>query len=131
MPHILDGHLNKKGQAVGFHHRGDGIDPPNSRMTSQVGLKNPQDVYIGKVEVRDPANGNWVSKKSNKGESTFYPDNMTPKEIEVAVRHAYADALRNNRIDHFGRFTGNSGLGFEIHGAAHHNEVATAYPIYK
>ena len=131
MPHILDGHLNKKGQAVGFHHRGDGIDPPNSRMTSQVGLKNPQDVYIGKVEVRDPANGNWVSKKSNSGESTFYPDNMTPKEVEAAIRHAYADALRKGEVKQTGVFSGDSGLGFNISGRVRNDHITTAYPIYK
>jgi hypothetical protein len=131
MPHILDGHLNAKGKAVGFHARPDGIDPPNSRMKQQIGLKNPQDVYQGKVEIRDPATGNWVAKKGNDGMSTFYPDNMSPKEIEAAVRHAYADALRKGEVELSGEFTGDSGLGFRIEGAARNGNIATAYPVYK
>jgi hypothetical protein len=130
MPHILNGHMNKKGQAVGFHARPDGIDPPGSRMTQQVGLKNPQDVYIGKVEIRDPATGNWVAKKANNGESTFFPDTMSPKEIEAAVRHAYADALRTGRVMPDGQFTGLSSYGFEIQGYVRNDNLTTAFPKY-
>jgi Bacterial EndoU nuclease len=128
MPHILEGNLNAKGKAVGFHARPDGIDPPNARMTQQIGLKNPQDVYVGRVEIRDPVTGNWIPKKSNKGTSTLYPDHMTPKEIEAAVRHAYADALRSGRVDAEGVFVGNSGLGFKIEGRIRAGQIPTAYP---
>jgi hypothetical protein len=131
MPHILDGHLNAKGKAVGFHARPDGIDPPGARMTQQVGLKNPQDVYIGKVEIRDPVTGNWVPKKSNAGLSSFYPDNMTLKEIDAAIRQAYADALRKGQVEPSGEFIGDSGLGFQIEGAARNGNIPTAYPIYE
>ena len=122
MPHILDGHLNTKGKAVGFHARPDGIDPPNARMTEQVGLTNPQGVYVGRVEIAG------IPKKQI---STFFPDTMSAKEIEAAVRNAYADAIRNNRVDQFGRFTGDSGLNFDITGVAMNNEIPTAYPIMK
>jgi Bacterial EndoU nuclease len=126
LQHILDGHLNGKGKAVGFHSRPDGIDPPNAKMTEQIGLKNPQGVYKGKVEIRDPATGNWVPKKKN---STFFPDHMTPKEIEAAVRHAYADALRKGGVTPDGEFTGRSGFGFEITGVVRNNQIPTAYPV--
>ena len=56
---------------------------------------------------------------------------MSAKEIEAAVRNAYADAIRNNRVDQFGRFTGDSGLNFDITGVAMNNEIPTAYPIMK
>jgi Bacterial EndoU nuclease len=131
MSHILDGNINGKGKAVGFHYRPDGIDPPNAKMTEQVGLKNPQDVYVGKVEILDPVTGIPVKKESNAGISTFFPDHMSPKEIEAAVRHAYADALRNNRIRLDGGFTGMSDAGFEITGFARNNQINSAYPIFK
>jgi Bacterial EndoU nuclease len=62
MRHILDGHMNAKGKAVGFHARPERIDPPGSRMTEQVGLTNPDGVYQGRVEILNPATGNWVPK---------------------------------------------------------------------
>jgi len=130
MRHILEGHLNKKGQAVGFHARPDGIDPPNSKMVELIHKPNTQGVYVGKVEVRESVTTRWVPKKSNDGESTFFPDHMNAHEIELAVRHAYADALRRNDIDADGFFSGDSALGFQISGYARDKGITSAFPIF-
>lgn len=127
MPHILQGHLNAKGKAVGFHSRPGGTDPVTSRMTSQIDAPNAQGVYTGKVEVRASANDPWVAKK---GMSSFYPDRMSGSDVEAVVRTAYADALRQGYAGS-GRFSGDSGQGFRIEGFADNGKIATAYPLYK
>jgi hypothetical protein len=130
MRHISDGHLNAKGKAVGFHSRPDAIDPQNSRMVEQVGNISPEGVYIGRVEIRDPATGQWIPKTSNGGQSTFYPDRMSAQDVEAAVRNAYADALRQNPDMPDGLWRGSSGQGFQIEGVVRNGEIVTAYPIF-
>lgn len=128
MAHIADGHLNASGRAVGFHARPGGVDPVTSRMVTQTRPANAEGVYTGRVEVRDPASGNWVAKKA---ESSFYPDAMSKGEVEQAIRTAYADALRTNKVTPAGKFLGDSGHGFQIEGYSGNGNIRTAYPLYK
>ena len=130
LPHILNGHTNAKGKAVGFHSRPDGIDPAGSRMTQQVESPNQHGIYVGKVEVFDATKGQWIPKTSNNGTSTFYPDTLSPQEIESSIRHAYADALRQDPSFTSGLWRGRSEHGFEIEGAFRNGQIVTAYPIY-
>lgn len=126
LDHILIGEINRRGRAVGFHSRPEGIDPPTARMTARLSPPDANGVYTGRVEVLDPATGAWVEKR---GFSSFYPDNLTAPEIEAAIRNAYADALRNNATQPNGRFAGDSGLGFQIEGFARNGAIETAYPV--
>ena len=98
MRHILDGHLSAKGRTVGFHARPGGVDPVASRLTQVTNPPNAAGVYVGKVEVRDPATGAWIAKKTNGGRSSFFPERMSASDVEASVRHAYADALRQNAV---------------------------------
>ncbi len=127
MPHILQGHLNTKGKAVGFHSRPGGINPETSRMTQVIDRPNAQGVYTGKVQVLSSDGRTWVDKK---GMSSFYPDRMSGSDVEAAVRTAYADAMRQGYAGS-GRFSGDSGQGFRIEGFAQGGKIATAYPLYQ
>lgn len=126
LDHILMGEINRRGRAVGFHSRPDSIDPPNARMTERLMPPDANGVYTGKVEVLNQATGAWVEKR---GFSSFYPDNLSAVEIEAAIRNAYADALRNDRVLPNGGFAGSSGLGFGIEGFARNGAIQTAYPV--
>jgi hypothetical protein len=126
LQHVLTGEINKSGKAVGFHSRPGGIDPPSARLTQRTNAPDVNGVYRGKVEVFDPNKGVWVPKKA---QSTFFPDNMTHKQIENAVRNAYADALRNGNVNG-SSWTGKSGLGFDISGYVDGNTITSAFPIY-
>jgi hypothetical protein len=127
MPHILEGNINPKGKAGGYHSRPGGGDRPSATMTQKLDGPNAQGVYTGKVSVTDPATGNLVPKKAA---STFYPDTMSAADVEASVRHAYADALRGGFTGN-GAFNGDSGHGFRIEGYERGGKIVTAYPLYK
>jgi hypothetical protein len=128
--HILNGEVkvgrNGTPRSVGFHLREGGQDLPGARVSSITQPPNATGVYKGRVEVQNPADGSWVAKNA---ESTFYPDKMTASDVEAAIRHAYADALRRGEVVG-DRFTGDSGLGFKIQGFVKDGVMATAYPLY-
>lgn len=126
MPHILEGHLNTEGKAVGFHSRPGGVDAKGSRMIQVIDHLNGQGVYTGKVQVRSSDGQSWIDKK---GMSTFYPDRMSSSDVEAAVRTAYGGALRQGYVGS-GRFSGDSGQGFQIEGFLQGGKIATAYPLY-
>jgi hypothetical protein len=130
--HILTGELRFKPdgsvkKAVGFHLREGGQDLATARVKQIIEQPNAAGVYQAKVQIKNPADGSWVDKS---GKSTFYPDHMTPGDVETAVRNAYADALRNGNVTTAGRFEGDGGLGFKIVGFVENNSMSTAYPQY-
>src|SRR5262249_53387786 len=66
--HIGFGEINRRDEAVGFHHRPNGVDPAAAQV---VQPPDANGVYRARVARRDPATGEWVRKKAP---STFYPD---------------------------------------------------------
>jgi Bacterial EndoU nuclease len=124
--HVLDGEINKRGKAVGYHLRPNGNDLPKARMTARTEAPDINGIYKGKVEIFDSATGKWVAKKA---ESSFFPDNFTPKQIENSVRNAYADALRRGDVNG-ASWTGDSGFGFKIGGYVDGNTITSAFPIH-
>ncbi len=120
--HVHDGDINASGFAGGFHTRPGGNDPPSARMTQ---LDKPPDkagVYIGKVEVKDPNTGKFVLKK---GFSSFFPDNLSRDQITKAI----LDAFHHSGQTRDGKFSGDSGLGFDIQGWYTDGKIETAYPV--
>jgi Bacterial EndoU nuclease len=124
--HVLTGEINKSGKAVGFHARPGGVNPPTARMTALTEAADVNGVYKGKVEIFDSAKGIWVPKKA---QSSFFPDKLSSKQIENAVRNAYADALRTGNVNG-ASWTGKSGLGFEISGYVDGKTITSAFPIH-
>ena len=107
--HIFDGEINKAGKAVGFHRRPGGKDPATARMTMLDKEPNSLNVYVGRVEVKDPVTGRFIAKKAP---STFFPDNLTTEQVKGAIDTAYHDSgLKGD-----GKFIGESGLGFKTEG---------------
>lgn len=82
LEHILEGELNKQGQAVGFHYdrlptkKGEVIDGTETEP-------NEFGVYEAEVIVSD------IEKKSNGGKSTFFPDEWDTQEVVDAMNEAY------------------------------------------
>jgi Bacterial EndoU nuclease len=129
--HILAGELrlNPDGsvkKAVGFHLREGGKDLATARVTQITDPPNAAGVYKAKVEIQNPADGTWVAKSAK---SSFFPNHMKPNDVEAAIRHAYADALRNGKVLD-DKFTGTTGLGFDIRGIVENNRIVTAFPVY-
>ncbi len=137
LDHVLDGELKQKKKIVaqGFHHRPQGNDFIDARMSKLVSEPDVNGVYKGEVEIYDADKDAWVPKK---GISTFFPDKLTAQQVEDAINNAW-----DNRTDfnpETGEFVGPSGHGFEIRGYARDNipgsnvpraHIPTAYPIYQ
>ena len=120
--HIEFGEINRRGEAVGYPHRPDGVDPPEARVVRVVQPPDSNGVYRARVTLRDPANGTWIPKKSP---STFYPDAMTPDEVVDAILAAFHAG--EGRQD--GQFVGPSGRGFTIEGWYQSGRINAAYPL--
>jgi Bacterial EndoU nuclease len=61
--HIEFGEINHRGEAVGYHHRPNGADPPGARALRIVQPPDANGVYRARVALIDPATGIWVQKK--------------------------------------------------------------------
>ena len=80
--HIFEGDI-RRGQAGGYHYdMGEGTSGSIIEGTKSPAL-NDAGVYKAKVEV------NGILKKANRGESTFFPDRMSPQEVVDAINEAY------------------------------------------
>jgi hypothetical protein len=97
LSHIELGEMNHRGEAVGYHHRPNGLDPPGARVVRIVQTPDASGVYRARVALCDPATGAWVQKKAP---STFYPDAMAPNDVVEAVLIAFhrAEAVKTTAI---------------------------------
>ncbi|WP_164690252.1 minor capsid protein [Paraclostridium sordellii] len=115
--HILEGEINKRGKAVGFHLE----NLPNAKGKI-IGQKTPEDkngIYKAKVEV------DGVVKDAK---STFFPTDMTPQQIVNAINEAYTsrESYYNSMLK------GKTSYGFEIGMYLNeNNKISTAFPIQK
>jgi hypothetical protein len=114
--------INRHGEAVGYHHRPYGMDPPHARVQQVVQAPDANGIYRAQVALRNPATGVWLPKKSP---STFYPDAMTPEEVMAAILTAF----HNGELRNDGQFAGPSGRGFAIEGWYHNGRINAAYPL--
>jgi Bacterial EndoU nuclease len=122
LAHIDFGEINRHGEAVGYHHRANGSDPPGARVLEIVQAPDASGIYRARVAIRDPASGAWIRKGIP---STFYPDTMSDAEIVDAILAAFHDGARRSN----GRFIGSSGRGFMIEGWHQNGRINAAYPL--
>src|SRR5690625_130137 len=120
LEHILEGELNGRGQAVGFHY--DGLPTKKGQIISGTETEpNDQGVYEAKIEI------NGVAKTSNGGKSSFFPDQWTAQEVIDAINEAY-----ENRSF----ITGNTYEGLTSEGVLismyldQNEQIISAFPIY-
>lgn len=88
-------------------------------------MPNSQGVYIGSVEIRNPVNGQWVSKLSS---STFFPDRFSQAQVLTEIQSAFVSA---NKSKEPWQGTSPSGLKIEGYYNKATNTITTAYPIYR
>ncbi len=120
--HIAFGEVNRHGEAVGYHHRANGVDPSSARVLRIVQPPDSHGVYRAKVEVSNPTTGAWVLKRAP---STFFADAMSDNAVIAAVLAAFHDGRR--RRD--GQFVGDSGHNFMIEGWYQSGRIVAAYPL--
>jgi RHS repeat-associated protein len=124
--HLFHGEINRRGNAVGYHHRPGGQDAATARATV-VDPPNAQGVYMGRVEVFDPATNTWVRKNSPRAyDSSFYPDAWSRDRVLLEVRGAYG--ARNVTRGNY--WEGTSPSGVRIGGYLNPDgSINTAFPI--
>ncbi|MBV8736940.1 MAG: EndoU domain-containing protein [Alphaproteobacteria bacterium] len=120
--HIETGEINRHGEAVGYHHRPNGIDPPGARVLRITQPPDANGIYSARVALRDPATGEWIDKRAS---STFFPDAMSDDEVIEAVLAAFHNGRRRGN----GEFIGASGHGFMIEGWYQSGRIAATYPL--
>ena len=100
--HIFCGEINRRGEAVGFHSRPGGINPPT---VSGTGEPRPVRGYPGLYNLfrfQITQDG----QTQTKGISTLYPDKCSADDVIAAIQYAY------NHGQHSGpKYTGPSGPG--------------------
>src|ERR1700741_1939342 len=122
LAHIDYGEINGYHEAVGYHHRPNGVDPPGARVQRIVQPPDAGGIYRARVALRDRATGAWIDKKAP---STFFPDAMSDDEGIEAVLAAFQTGQRRGD----GRVIGASGRGFAIEGWYQNGRINAAYPL--
>lgn len=121
LEHILEGELNRQGQAVGFHY--EGFSSSKGEVISDTRTAADKNgVYEAEVVVED------VEKQSNQGKSSFFPEEWTSQEVVVAINEAYEN--RKN-------LTGNTYAGLSEDGIViqmylnEEEQIISAFPEYE
>lgn len=120
LAHILEGELNRKGLAVGFHYDrlptrlGEVIEGTETEV-------NEYGVYEAKVRV------DGVDKTSNSGKSTFFPKEWDTQQVVDAINEAYdARSLKTGNT-----YAGVTKDGMVINMYLNQNDkIISAFPIY-
>ena len=120
LEHILEGELNVRGKAVGYHY--EGFPTSKGRVISGTETSpNSFGVYKAKVEV------NGVTKTSNGGYSSFFPKNWTPQKVIDSINEAFA----NKTLIGNDTYTGFTADGMNIMMYLDSSgQIKSAFPIY-
>ncbi|MDC0764914.1 polymorphic toxin-type HINT domain-containing protein [Brevibacillus sp. AG] len=125
--HILEGEINEKGKAVGWHHE------PSSRTNRIVGTPSSPDshgVYEGVVDIFSGTS--YVRKTEN---STFFPKHWSADDVMTAIFEVYVDAipsLKKNGTEFVQKWEGKHSSGIKIElWLDKDGRITTAYPIYE
>lgn len=120
LEHILEGELNRNGQAVGFHY--DHLETKKGEIIEGSQIEpNENGVYEAKVSVSD------VNKTSNNGKSTFFPDEWDSQDVVDAINEAYENRSHIN---------GNTFEGLTDEGIVvrmylnQQDKIISAFPVY-
>ncbi|WXG15183.1 EndoU domain-containing protein [Xenorhabdus griffiniae] len=120
--HVFHGEVNRRGNAVGFHHEGD--HHGKARIVQMTNPPNSQGIYTGKVEIRNAKTGQWIPKER---ESSFYPESWSQQKVLDEIKGAYQNAT----IQPNGKWSGKAPSGIRIEGWLDASgKINTAYPIY-
>ncbi|WP_143315114.1 EndoU domain-containing protein [Clostridium sp. HBUAS56017] len=121
LEHILEGELNARGKAVGFHYEGMPTAKGNIIQGTES-LPNEFGVYAGKVEV------NGVLKTTNNGVSSFFPKSWSAQDIVDGINKAYNNRIFKSGNEFYG-YTSN-GMKIKMYIDSNTNKIISAFPEY-
>src|SRR5699024_4377995 len=120
LEHILEGELNGRGQAVGFHY--DGLASKKGEIIQGTRTdENEHGVFEAEVSVEG------VKKESNRGRSSFFPDDWSAQDVIDSINEAY---------DSKEFLTGNTYEGLTDTGVVirmyldNKDKIISAFPVY-
>lgn len=116
--HILEGEINRRGKAVGFHM--ENMPTKKGRVIEKTrSIKDKNGVYTAKVEI------DGILKDAR---SSFFPTDMIPQQIIEAINEAY-----NSREPYYNSMLkGKTSYGFEVGMYLDkNNKISSAFPIQK
>ncbi|MDF2909377.1 MAG: hypothetical protein K0Q56_257 [Sporolactobacillus laevolacticus] len=120
LEHILEGELNARGKAVGYHS--ESIEKSIGKIIKGTeSTPNKFGIYKAKVEV------NGVPKTSNGGTSTFFPKNWDAQKVIDSINIAF-----DNKVLIKGNtYSGKLKNGMEISMYIDKNgKIISAFPVY-
>ncbi|MGL5870187.1 EndoU domain-containing protein [Clostridium chrysemydis] len=123
LKHILEGEINKRGKAVGFHY--EGFPGSKGKVIEGTSSKpNKYGVYTAEVEV------DGVKKTSNKGRSTLYPKDWTPQQVVDAINEAYNDRqyVKGSKDTYMGETK--EGMQISMYLDQKTGKIISAFPMY-
>ena len=120
LEHILEGEVNKKGQAVGFHY--NQLPSKKGEIVERTKTKPNEDgIYEAEITV------DGKEKAGNNGKSTFFPDEWDTQDVIDAINEAYEHKVHI----HGNTFEGLTKDGIQIRMYLDQNEkIISAFPIY-
>ncbi|WP_370576264.1 EndoU domain-containing protein [Serratia sp. Tan611] len=88
--HVFHGEINRRGNAVGFHHEASIGHQGKARITQITNTPNAQGVYQGKVEIFNAATGQWILKGT---QSSFFPKSWNRNQVMKEIRGTYNNGI--------------------------------------
>lgn len=121
LEHILEGELNGKGAAVGFHY--DRLPTKKGEIISGTETKEDD---LGVYEAEVIVDG--VEKTSNRGRSSFFPNHWDTQDVVDAIIEAY----ENKEFIQGNTYEGLTDEGIVIQMYLNKQEkIISAFPVYE
>lgn len=123
LEHILEGEVNKRGKAVGYHYEGL-ENTPGEVIDGTRSKPNEEGVYTAKVEV------DGVAKTSNGGKSSFFPESWSAQDVVDNINEAYSNKVFIKGTDNTYRGECDEGVEIEMYIDNNSGKIISAFPIY-
>jgi hypothetical protein len=123
--HIMEGTLNARGVATGYHFEGI-PDTPGRIIPGTESLLDRFGTYKATVEV------NGVPKPANGGRSTFFAKDMSPQQIVDSINEAYSSKVFEGGNSYFGYVQSGQKTGMIIKMFVdREGKIISAFPIMR
>lgn len=123
LEHVLEGEVNSRGKAVGYHYEGF----PTSKGEVIEGTKsklNEDGIYTAKVKV------DGVDKTSNGGKSSFFPEDWSAQDVVDRINETYESKVFVKGTDNTYRGETKDGVVIEMYIDTKTDKIISAFPVY-
>lgn len=115
--HILEGEINKRGKAVGFHL--EDVPTAKGKIIGEKTKEDKNGIYKAKIEI------DGIEKRDK---SSFFPKEWTPQQVIDAINEAYDNKVPINIQNTKFKGVCKSGINIEMY--VIDDKITTAFPKY-